>query len=71
MLAAYCKFRREKPEKPKLDTLLAAALEAVHGQLARREDVSIEFAPESLGGGPIRHMMCRIPGNIRIEFIGA
>ena len=45
------------------------ALERLHGQLADRSDVDIEFAPESLGGGPIQHMMCRIPGNIRLEFI--
>ena len=45
------------------------ALEALHGELASRDDVSIEFAPESLGGGPSRHMMCRIPGNIRLEVI--
>ena len=43
------------------------ALEALHGELAARDDVQIEFAPESLGGGPVKHMMCRIPGNIRLE----
>ena len=47
----------------------AEALEALHGALAARDDVSIEFAPELLGGGPARHMMCRIPGNIRLEVI--
>ena len=47
----------------------APALEVLHGELARRDDVEIEFAPESLGGGPIQHMMCRIPGNIRLEVI--
>ncbi len=46
-----------------------AALEVLHGELASREDVDIEFTPESLGGGPVRHMMCRIPGNIRLEVI--
>jgi catechol 2,3-dioxygenase-like lactoylglutathione lyase family enzyme len=46
-----------------------AALDAVHDALARRDDVDIEFTPESLGGGPVRHMMCRIPGNIRLEVI--
>jgi catechol 2,3-dioxygenase-like lactoylglutathione lyase family enzyme len=45
------------------------ALGALHGELAARDDVEIEFAPESLGGGPARHMMCRIPGNIRLEVI--
>lgn len=46
-----------------------AALASLHRELERRDDVSIEFAPESLGGGPSRHMMCRIPGNIRLEVI--
>jgi catechol 2,3-dioxygenase-like lactoylglutathione lyase family enzyme len=46
-----------------------AALEVLHSQLAARNDVEIEFAPESLGGGPVRHMMCRIPGNIRLEVL--
>jgi catechol 2,3-dioxygenase-like lactoylglutathione lyase family enzyme len=45
------------------------ALEVLHGELAARDDVQIEFAPESLGGGPVMHMMCRIPGNIRLELI--
>jgi hypothetical protein len=31
--------------------------------------VKIEFAPEPLGGGPTRHMMCAIPGGIRLELI--
>ena len=46
-----------------------AALEVLHCELAARADVEIEFAPESLGGGPVQHMMCRIPGNIRLELI--
>ncbi len=29
----------------------------------------MEFAPEPLGGGPAKHMMCAIPGGIRVEFI--
>ncbi len=44
-------------------------LKTLHGELKNRDDVEIEFAPESLGGGPSRHMMCRIPGNIRLEVI--
>ncbi len=46
-----------------------SALEALHERLARRDDVEIEFKPAPLGGGPARHMMCRIPGNIRLELI--
>ena len=29
----------------------------------------IEFAPENLRNGPVRHMMCAIPGGVRVEFI--
>ena len=47
----------------------AAALDALHGKLADSDGVEIEFAPEPLGGGPTRHMMCSIPGGIRVEFI--
>ena len=46
-----------------------AILDALHEELAQRADVQIEFAPESLGGGPTRHLMCRIPGDIRLELI--
>jgi catechol 2,3-dioxygenase-like lactoylglutathione lyase family enzyme len=46
-----------------------ADLGAVHTLLAARADVEIEFAPEPLGNGPTRHMMCAIPGGIRVEFI--
>jgi len=46
-----------------------SALDSLHEELARRDDVDIEFPPESLGGGPTRHLMCRIPGNIRLELI--
>jgi catechol 2,3-dioxygenase-like lactoylglutathione lyase family enzyme len=31
--------------------------------------VDIEFAPELLGAGPRKHMMCCEPGGLRIEFI--
>jgi catechol 2,3-dioxygenase-like lactoylglutathione lyase family enzyme len=47
----------------------AAALEAVFKRLGEETDVQIEFAPESLGGGPTRHMICAIPGGIRLEII--
>jgi len=46
-----------------------AALDALHQRLARRSDVELEFAPEPLGTGPTRHMMARIPGGVRVEFI--
>ncbi|MEQ9121480.1 MAG: VOC family protein [Alphaproteobacteria bacterium] len=47
----------------------AASLEALHARLATVDDCRVEFAPEPLRGGPIRHMMCEIPGGIRVEFI--
>ena len=47
----------------------AAALEGLHKQLEETPDVEIEFAPEALGGGPTRHMICSIPGRIRLELI--
>lgn len=46
-----------------------AALTKLHSELAVRDDVAVEFAPEPLGGGPTQHMMCAIPGGIRLELI--
>ncbi|MGI9294722.1 MAG: VOC family protein [Pseudomonadales bacterium] len=46
-----------------------AALDALHRRLQQSADVDIEFAPESLGGGEVRHMMTYIPGGIRVEFL--
>ena len=46
-----------------------AALDRLHGKLAAHDEVVVEFAPEDLGGGPTKHMMCAIPGGIRMEFI--
>lgn len=47
------------------------ALDALHERLAARPDVRMEFAPEQLGDLTVRHMICGIPGNIRLEFIAA
>ena len=44
-------------------------LEKLYIELAAREDVKIEFKPEALGESSLRHMMCSIPGNIRLELI--
>jgi catechol 2,3-dioxygenase-like lactoylglutathione lyase family enzyme len=44
-------------------------LEEIYAALADREDVTIEFKPEPLAGSTFRHMMCGIPGNIRLELI--
>ncbi|SUS07897.1 Glyoxalase/Bleomycin resistance protein/Dioxygenase superfamily protein [uncultured Defluviicoccus sp.] len=45
------------------------ALDALYEKLKSTEGVAIEFAPEPLGGGPTRHMMCSIPSGIRMELI--
>ncbi len=47
----------------------ADALDRLHRRLIDTKGVALEFAPEALGGGPTRHMMCAIPGGIRMEFI--
>lgn len=31
--------------------------------------ITIEFAPEEIGHGPAKHMMCYEPSVIRVEFI--
>jgi len=45
------------------------ALGGLYERLQQTSDVEIEFAPESLGGGDVKHMMCYMPGGIRIEFL--
>lgn len=45
-----------------------ADLHDVHEKLVDG-GVQIEFAPEPLGNGPARHMMCYEPSGIRVEFI--
>jgi catechol 2,3-dioxygenase-like lactoylglutathione lyase family enzyme len=45
------------------------ALDGLHDKLVTADGVEVEFAPELLGAGPARHMMCTIPGGIRVEFI--
>ncbi len=45
-----------------------ADLDALHARLQSAPDVQIEFAPEALGGAGWRHMMCHIPGGLRVEF---
>lgn len=45
------------------------ALNDLHKRLEGTDDLRVEFSPEPLGGGPTKHMMCYIPGGIRVEFI--
>ncbi len=49
----------------------ASDLERLSEELGVREDLDIEFEPKGLGDSGLRHMMCRIPGNIRLELIAA
>lgn len=44
------------------------ALNAIHARLADA-GMQIEFAPELLGQGPAKHMMCYEPSGVRVEFI--
>ena len=46
-----------------------SALDTLYKSLQTTTGASIEFAPEPLLGGPTQHMMCSIPGGIRVEFI--
>lgn len=47
------------------------AIDSLHERLTTAAGCQIEFAPEPLNDGPVRHMMCTIPGGIRMEFIAA
>ena len=44
-------------------------LKQLHERLSQTANVEVEFAPEPLGSGPTQHMMCTIPGGVRVEFI--
>lgn len=50
-------------------TVAPDSLDGLHKTLRDTTGVEIEFAPEPLGDMPVRHMMCSIPGGIRVEFI--
>ncbi len=43
-------------------------LDAIFERLRVAENVSIEFPPEARGDKGARHLMCNIPGGIRVEF---
>ncbi|WP_417698121.1 VOC family protein [Psychromonas sp.] len=44
-------------------------LHTLYQKLLKLDQVAIEFAPEALGDSPFVHMMCSIPGGIRLELI--
>lgn len=45
------------------------SLDTLYERLKDAPDVDIEFAPERLGELPVRHLMCNMPGGIRVEFL--
>ncbi len=50
-------------------TVDADAIDGLCDKLNDTAGVEIEFEPETLGDMPVRHMMCSIPGGIRVEFL--
>lgn len=52
-----------------LEVKTEQGLNALYAILRNKPEVEIEFAPELVGKGPRKHMMCYEPGGIRIEFI--
>ncbi len=50
-------------------TVNTGSLDGLYERLKDTADVDIEFEPEPLGDMPVRHMMCNIPGGIRVEFL--
>ena len=50
-------------------TVDADAIDGLCDKLKDTAGVEIEFEPEPLGDMPVRHMMCSIPGGIRVEFL--
>jgi catechol 2,3-dioxygenase-like lactoylglutathione lyase family enzyme len=46
-------------------------IDAVHAKLAASGQVRIEFAPQPIGDGGARHLMCTIPGGLRLEIFAA
>lgn len=47
------------------------ALAQAYQRLKDYPGVEIEFAPEDLSGRPAQHMMCLIPGGLRMEIFAA
>ncbi len=50
-------------------TVDADAIDGLCNKLNATAGVEVEFEPEPLGDMPVRHMMCNIPGGIRVEFL--
>lgn len=45
-----------------------SVLNQIHQKLTDNQ-INVEFAPELIGDGPAKHMMCFDPSGIRMEFI--
>ena len=45
------------------------ALDALFVTLEATPGVVVEFAPEQMGTNPLQHMICAIPGGVRVEFV--
>jgi catechol 2,3-dioxygenase-like lactoylglutathione lyase family enzyme len=46
-----------------------STLDAMHSRVRASTDAVVDFAPEPLGDGPTRHMMCTVDRWLRLEFI--
>ncbi|ARU58460.1 glyoxalase/bleomycin resistance protein/dioxygenase [Oleiphilus messinensis] len=46
-----------------------AKLDELYQTFSTLPEIAVEFAPEALGGSGAVHMMCTIPGGLRVEFI--
>jgi len=46
-------------------------LNQLYQQFLTLDNVEIEFSPEPLAGSPFYHMMCFIPGGVRLELIAS
>lgn len=49
----------------------STVLEQFYERLVETDGVEIEFSPELPGDDSTKHMMCNIPGGLRIKFIAA
>jgi catechol 2,3-dioxygenase-like lactoylglutathione lyase family enzyme len=45
------------------------SLDAVHARLLQTPGVVSEFAPTALGTTGLQHLICRIPGGLRLELV--
>lgn len=52
-----------------LEVATEVELNDIYERMTSADGVTVEFAPELVGSGPRKHMMCCEPGGIRIEFI--